>query len=505
MALANAVSSYVHRLQQRVPHPHWRVMLAHSCVGVLLVIALATLGLIIHITLAIASLLYLLLIVSFAVHCGFWRASVVSLAAVLCEIYFFTPPLFTFRVADRNNALALFIFEITALVVSRVSSREKAFAQESHSHRRKLQRLYAVSRGALLLNLEDPPEQQMAALILREFSLEAVAIYNSELGSIGTAGEWVSKGEELRHRLELGMFQAQGTYVGALESNLRTAECRNGTLLVLGDLQPLTLESLASLVSLTVDRHHAFVKQNAAEAARQTEQLRSTVLDNLAHAFKTPLTVIRAASSALLEVGDLAPLEAGLTRMIDEQSERLNELATRLLQTARLEGESLTLQREHIDIQALLSDVVARFHQEWTRGVDGRPVPSRILVSVPEGLLPISADYEMLHSTLTELLDNAAKYSDLSKPISLSASQTDDELLLSVHSWGEVIAIEDRERIFERFYRSRQQRYSAPGTGIGLSVARRTAEAHSGHIWVNSSEREGTTFNIALPQHSIAF
>lgn len=474
-------------------------LLVQSALGMVLALPLAYIAYSFKINLAIANLLYLLLIVSFAVYFGFLQASVLSLAAVLCENYFLTPPLFHFRIADSNNVIVLALFEITAIVVSRVSAREKAAGQENLHHRMKVQRLYAVSRGALLLNLDDGPEQQMASLILGEFQLDAVAIYNSELGSIGTAGTWASKTEELRHRLEIGSFLAQGTYVGAVESNLRTAECRNGTLLVLGNIQQIALESLASLVSLTLDRHHAFVKQGAAEAARHTEQLRGAVLDNLAHAFKTPLTVIRAASSGLLEIGNLDELQTDLTRMIDEQSERLNELATRLLQTARIETASLTLQREHIEVEELLRDVVGNFQRESTRGLDGRPSPSRIDVNVSARMPTLSADYEMLHSILTELLDNAAKYSDIARPISLTASHNGQEFLLSVHSWGDVIDVEDRERIFERFYRSRGHRHSAPGTGIGLAVARRTAEAHAGHIWVTSSEREGTTFHIALP------
>ncbi len=472
--------------------------------GTALALLLGYLGSAFEITLAIASLLYLLIVVYFAVYFGFWQASFLSIAAVLCEAWFFTAPRFSFHISNSNNLVVLFIFEVTALAVSRVSAREKETARENLRHRLKVQRLYSVSRGALLLNLDDAPEQQMSELILEEFSLDAVAIYNSELGTIGAAGIWATKAEELRHRLEIGIFQPLGTYIGAVESNLRTVECRSGTLLVLGDLQQIALESLASLVSLTLDRHHAFVKQGASEAAKQAEQLRSTVLDNLAHAFKTPLTVIRAASSGLLELGNLDELQTGLTRMIDEQSDRLNDLATRLLQTARLETDTLSLQREHIEVATLLKDVVAQFQKEWSRGIDGRPAPARIRISVPEQMPSLSADYDMLHSTLTELLDNAAKYSDHGKPISISATQTNQEFLLSVHSWGDVINVEDRERIFERFYRSRDHRHSAPGTGIGLSVARRTAEAHDGHIWVTSNEREGTTFNIALPPSALA-
>ena len=185
--------------------------------------------------------------------------------------------------------------------------------------------------------------------------------------------------------------------------------------------------------------------------------------------------------------------------MIDEQSARLDELATRLLQTARVGDEDLCLQLERVDIGELLAEVVDRFQRESTAWADSKAV-SKINVRMPDYPLRISADHEMLRSTMTELLDNAVKYSAVGSPVSIAAQGGEGELLLSVHSWGEVIQLEDRERIFERFYRSREQRHSVPGTGIGLSVARRATEAHRGHIWVTSSEAEGTTFHVSLPR-----
>ncbi len=220
-----------------------------------------------------------------------------------------------------------------------------------------------------------------------------------------------------------------------------------------------------------------------------------------AHAFKTPLTIIRAASSGLLELGNMSDLQSELTGMIDEQSAWLDDLANRLLQTAQVEEENLCLELETVDIAALLHEVVADFQQESTRVVKKGVIPSPIRITLSEQIVPILADHDMLRGTLSELLENAVKYSSSGKPISLSASHKQDELLLSVHSWGSVIRMDDRERIFERFYRCREHQESARGTGIGLSVARRAAEAHMGNIWVTSSEQEGTTFNISLPLH----
>ena len=113
--------------------------------------------------------------------------------------------------------------------------------------------------------------------------------------------------------------------------------------------------------------------------------------------------------------------------------------------------------------------------------------------------LAVSGDRELLAMTITELIVNAAKYSSADSPITVSAQERDNKVLISVHNEGSVIEFRDRERIFERFYRSSGTRHRASGSGIGLSFAKKTAEAHQGNIWVNSERETGTTFFLSLP------
>ena len=106
----------------------------------------------------------------------------------------------------------------------------------------------------------------------------------------------------------------------------------------------------------------------------------------------------------------------------------------------------------------------------------------------------------MLAGTVKELLTNAVKYSDAGSPIQVNTTETAREMVISVRNQGAIIKTEDRERIFERYYRGTRHHDSAPGTGIGLSVARGVTEAHGGQIWVVSNEKEGTTFHMSLPK-----
>lgn len=473
--------------------------------GMLLIFVIAGVGTAFEMNESTATLLFMLLVVIFAMRSGFLQASLLSVAAILCRTYFFSLPLYGFDVFTLRNMLAILLFGLTALVVSQLAGRERVHAAESRRQRTKLERLYAVSRQALVIDLGLPAEQQMADLILTEFQLDAVAICNATSNAAGVAGSWSLDPNFLCQPARIGMATVPELDEDAMEAELRTPHGTFGTLLIRGsDVTQRGLESLASLVALTVERHHAFNKEGEAQAARRTEQLRTTVLDGLAHAFKTPLTVIRAASSGLLELSNQTELQRELTGMIDEQSAWLDDLATQLLQTARVETNDLCLQLETVDVGSLLYEVVADFKRESTGGARDGGIVCPIRISVPERISPISADHDMLRSTLSELLENAVKYSSAGKPVSLSAMRQKDELLLSVHSWSGVIRMEERERIFERFYRSRDHQNAARGTGIGLSVARRTAEAHMGNIWVTSNEQDGTTFNISLPLHLAA-
>jgi len=220
--------------------------------------------------------------------------------------------------------------------------------------------------------------------------------------------------------------------------------------------------------------------------------LRAAVLDALAHAFKTPLTVICTASSGLQEMGTLDKTEAELAELINQEAVNLNQLCTRLLQTAKLEASSVTLHTEPVILSKLVKDVVA----ELAATLKGHTVE----LSIQERDTPLQGDRELLMMILTQYLDNAAKYSAPETPIDVTVRESSSELLLSVRNRGSLIQMQDRERVFERFYRGSDAKARVPGTGVGLSIVKKAAEAHQGHVWVISGEEEGTTFFLSMPK-----
>jgi two-component system sensor histidine kinase KdpD len=215
------------------------------------------------------------------------------------------------------------------------------------------------------------------------------------------------------------------------------------------------------------------------------------VLDSLAHAYKTPLTAIRAASTGLGEMGHLSPGQAELVALIDEQTGLLSDLTTRLLTTARLDAGEVAVHATPVGVGSLIEEVVDSLRE--------RLASMKVSVDLQDENLVLCCDRQLMVMLLTQYIDNACKYSIFGTTVTIRAVHLNAEVVFSVHSFGPVIPMADRERIFDRFYRSSTNANRAAGTGIGLSVAKRAALIHGGHVWVTSDEIEGTAFFAAIP------
>jgi len=272
---------------------------------------------------------------------------------------------------------------------------------------------------------------------------------------------------------------------------LRLGNVPIGSIVMRGDTSPLTNNAIASLIAVTFDRYRAFANESRIETERQTEQLRSTVLDSLAHEYKTPLTAIRAASTGLSEMGKLSAGQADLVSLISEQTDLLSDLTTKLLTTARLDADEVIVHAASVGVASLIDEVVASMSE--------RLATMKLAVDVPDENLILCCDRRLMTMLLTQYIDNACKYAIYGTTITIRAVQSKNEVIFSVHSFGPVIPMADRERIFDRYYRSSNSSNRAAGTGIGLSVAKRAATIHNGYVWVTSDQDEGNTFFAAIP------
>jgi two-component system sensor histidine kinase KdpD len=275
---------------------------------------------------------------------------------------------------------------------------------------------------------------------------------------------------------------------------LQDASGAVGALVIRGKLSPLVVDALASLAAIAIDRHQSFEKEEKAESASKGEQLRAAVMDALGHEFKNPLATVQTASSGLLELGGLNAMQCELARLIESETIRLNELCTRLLLTAKLEAEQVGLKTSQVSVNELISEVLASRTAEQIR--------DRIEIELEDPELAICVDRGLVAMILAHYIDNARKYSASGTPVRIAARASLAEVVISVRNFGSIVRNEDRERIFDRFYRAAGLMDSIPGTGIGLSVVKKAAEAHHGHVWVKSDEMDGTTFFLSLPASS---
>jgi len=442
--------------------------------------------------LATVGFLYLVFVVLASVHGGFWQATLVSVISVACLDYFFQEPIFSFSVDRVSSWVELGAFEFTALVISQLSNRAQLRALEADTERRDTARLYQTARRILLWDRQGNSGSLVASLIREVFELSGVVLFDGLSGSQYESGDGVS-GADRRTRdayfLDADSYDSTGKRWFCV---LRLGARPVGGLALCGTtMTQLTASALASLCAIALERERTLEKQNHAEAARQAEQLRTAVLDALAHKFRTPLTVIRTASSGLPAAGELSELQTELVSLIDQEAKKLNALASRLLGAPDLDSAEFAPQPEPLLLSRLMKTAIQELEQQADR--------DRFQVSAPAQEPPVFADRELILTALAQLVDNALKYSAPGSPIEVWLRVKEAAVVLTVRSKGLVVAPADRERIFERFYRAPGARDSSVGTGLGLSIVKTIAADHRGRVWAEGEPDYGTTFSLSLP------
>jgi two-component system sensor histidine kinase KdpD len=361
----------------------------------------------------------------------------------------------------------------------------------SRDQARELDALRHLIGSTAQLDLHRKPGPKLVDLVRSSLQLEATAIFDADLGEIYQAGSWWPDVENQVRNIHVFETVRDDKDTGLMQRVLRVGELPVGALLLRGEVSPATADAIAGLVAITFDRYHSLANETRVESARRTEQLRTTVLDHLAHAYKTPLTAIRAASSGLVETGSFTSAQSSLLALIEDQSEVLNKLTTDLLQTARLEAQDLTLRPERMNTLALIDESIAAV---------GEPLAGiEVRTNVTPKDLSLYGDRSLLRAMLAQFVDNAAKYADAGSTVTITAEEQESGIVVSVHNYGPAIPADEQEFIFVRYFRSSSASRSATGTGIGLSIARRAAQAHGGDVWVKSNEEDGTTFYASLP------
>lgn len=447
--------------------------------------------------LAAAGFLYLVFVVLAAVYGGFWQATLLSVVSVACLDYFFTVPFFSFRVDRFADCVEIGAFEFTALVVSRLSNRAQARALEAAVERRDTARLYETARRILLIDTYRETGDRIAILLKRDFDLRRVLVFDADSAGMYESGNWTTEAEHrgFVEQTRNAYFSDSDTFDPAQKAwfcVLRLGSRPVGALGLCGtDMGEINARALASLAAIALERARALDRQSHAEAEREAEKLRTAVLDALAHKFKTPLTVIRTAVAGLPAAGELSPPQTEMVSLIDQEASLLNDLANLLLEAQDLNSADFEPRPEPLLLSHLIGTAVAELEHRSDR--------ERFRFHIPEHEPLVPADRELMVTALSQLVDNALKYSVAASVIDVAVIVRESGVVLTVRSKGLVLAEEHRERIFDRFYRAPGAQRCASGTGLGLSIVRTIAADHHGHVWAEGEPDYGTTFSLSLP------
>jgi two-component system, OmpR family, sensor histidine kinase KdpD len=459
----------------------------------------------------IVALTYLLVVLLAAALSVLWVAIVSSVVAVLLLNFFFMPPVRTFTIVDPENWVALLVLLVVSLVASNLSSSVRARAREAIARRDELSRLFDLSRDVLLTTESEDAHLQLARSIARRFELDYVSI------CLPDRGEWrlhEAGARSLvlqRSDLDAALAAARGTLeFDARERTYgghRTARSTDGTEVGLVPLrlggraigllasagrsiEPGTLDALAGVAAIAVERVQFLEERKAAELDRQSHELKSALLASLGHDLRTPLTAIRLAASNL-QAGWLNEEERrAQSDLVLSEVERLSRLFQNILEMARIETNAVTAEREWV-VPGDIVDAAVTQVQHALRG--------HRLEVLAEHDRAVQVDPRVTSAALAHLIENAAQYSPQGSAIRIDATASAEGLSIVVRDEGPGFADADLPHLFERFYRGREASRHATGAGMGLAITRGLLAAEGGRVWAENRPEGGAQFSIAVP------
>jgi two-component system, OmpR family, sensor histidine kinase KdpD len=435
---------------------------------------------------------YLLLVLVVASTWGFVEASILSITATLTFNFFFFPPVGTFNIADAHNWVALFSFLGTSLIASRLSTKAKSKALDAIERQQDIERLYTFSRAILLI---DSSESFPAHLIQKSadiFRLDFVMLYDRRTDKFYRAGSSDVEGLENQLRETALHSTTSLNDRSCTFSSIRLGSEPIASLAIQEHrITDSVLQGIVNLIAIGLERARAQDLAHEIEATRRSEQLRTTLIDAMAHEFKTPLTSIRATTTLLLDSPDQSnENRIELLKIADEEAQHLGNLIDDTVAMARLDIGSIKINPEVLDVLEIIDDVKNSLKTE---------LQGRSLEITRENEVALGAfDRHLMKLAIKQLVDNALKYSPPGTPLRIRVQQEQESLSVGVTDFGKGIPVQEQGRIFERFYRSPSVQNQIPGSGLGLSIAQSIARAHGGSLTVSSIPGE-TTFRLILP------
>jgi two-component system sensor histidine kinase KdpD len=467
-------------------------------------------------------MVYLIGVVLAAVRFERGPAVLAALLSVSAFDFFFVPPLFQVSLFDTQYALTYTVMVIVAATISALMERSRAQAAAAIERERRTASLYALSRVFA-------SEHQMSQ-ILRSAAEHFEKVFESSVVILlpGAQGKLAVASVSDSGTPVFDLQQAEEAYAAAVRAEpgpggdpARAAGPQakpgdkalylpllsaRGVLGIIGVTraggappfsteQLALLETFANQTALALERAHFGEEADRAKVEFETERTRNLLLSAISHDLRTPLASITGAVSSLLENENTLGTETRheLTQVAYEEADRLNQLLSNVLEITRLQSGGLQVHKEWQPVEEVVGMALAH--------TAGRLRDRPLSVDIPLDLAPVPIDGLLIEQVLVNLLDNAAKHTPPRTPISLTARELPDDLLIEVADRGPGLAPGDEKRVFERFYQA--GRVTAGGVGLGLAIAAGMVQAHGGRLWAENRPDGGAVFRFTLPRMSI--
>jgi two-component system sensor histidine kinase KdpD len=441
-----------------------------------------------------AGMVFLVVVVVTATQAGL---AISLYSALLCAIsfdYFFLPPIHTLTLAGPQEWVSIITFAVSSLVAGRVAERARIQKEQAEQRREDVERLYQLSQEMMLHEDSVGLIRNLPALVSKIFALEGVVLY------VRDRDQFVSTVAELTELFKANLREiAGGAHATIAQQDGFEAHALMVGMRAVGALawRPANLSrevatAVSAQVGIALTRAIAIEASARLEASRESDRLRTALIDSLTHELRTPLTSIRAAATTLTQDEGLdEALRRELATVVDEESAYLDALIGEAVEMAQLDANVLKAELASRHTRALLENAVQESHK-----VLGR---HQVILMVQEPDRPVWFDARLLGRVFRHLIENAALYSPPESRIVLRSRRVEGRLEFEVEDNGPGIDKADLPHIFEKFYRGKRGAKLKKGTGMGLAIARAIMLAHSGGISVESNPEHGSTFRFWVP------
>jgi two-component system sensor histidine kinase KdpD len=414
-----------------------------------------------HVPVLSTGVLYLLAVLLVSSTWGLWLGLITAVASAAAFNFFHIPPTGRFTIIESGDWIALIVFFVAAVVVSAFADKARARADEAELRGREA--TLAAEIALLILGPETDALDRAAARIGEAFGL----------GEVSLVDGWIDSDPQRR------------------AIPLIAGGDRVGTILIDRHTRPGQLERLLPALGALMDarRRRAVLEEQEIEtqALRRSDTLKTALLRAVSHDLRSPLTAVRAAAGGIDSPTVDPEQRHELAEVIRGETDRLTTLVEDLLDLSRLESGTATPRPEPSSVEEVVDAAVSSPSLR----------SAHVDVQLPRDLPAVLVDPAQLERVVSNLVENAVRYSSNGAAVAVRADVSSGRLHLRITDHGPGIASNELERIFEPFYRSRDA--AGHGSGLGLAIAKGFIEGNGGRIWARSLPGQGSTFTIDLP------